>query len=215
MYFLGRSGSAIVIAGRCDRAIIQLLHIPVTWEWKRDNATMKRIEARIESTMSVQLFHIPVTWENSGTQSRFHTLLAFDSFSIRSSSSLRAAIATVLRHYRSRQTAREPTLCVCFEHVQNKRQGLALEVAHGDPIALLTRHQIALRDLDLLCIALLYFRTRSGSAIMIVGKCDWNSFLSWFTDSCRKLKSDWWGRSMAHVHVAKVQWGRLGRSESV
>ena len=36
---------------------------------------MKMIEARIESTMSVQLLHIPVTWEDSGTQSRFHTLL--------------------------------------------------------------------------------------------------------------------------------------------
>ena len=54
---------------------LQLLHIPVTWEWKRDNATMKSIYARIESTMSVQLFHIPVKCEDSGTQSRFHTLL--------------------------------------------------------------------------------------------------------------------------------------------
>ena len=44
-------------------------------------------------------------------------------------------------------------MCVCFEPVQNKRQGLALQVAHGDPIALLTRHQIALRDLDSLYIA--------------------------------------------------------------
>ena len=54
---------------------LQLLHIPVTWEWKRDNATMERIQARIVSKMSVQLFHIPVKWEVSGTQSRFHTLL--------------------------------------------------------------------------------------------------------------------------------------------
>ena len=47
--------------------------------------------------MSVQVSQIHVTWEDNGTQSRFHTLL------IRSS--LRAAIATVLRHYRSRQSA--------------------------------------------------------------------------------------------------------------
>ena len=77
-----RSGSAIMACAmkRMEAPIestmsVQLLHIPVTWEWNRDNGTMKRIEARIESTMSVQLLHIPVTWEDSGTQSRFHTLL--------------------------------------------------------------------------------------------------------------------------------------------
>ena len=166
---------------------------------------------------------------------------AFDSFSIRSSTT-HSDCTTSLSLSPERQT-----LCVCFEHVQNKRQGLALQVAHGDPIALLTRHQIALRDLDSLCIALLYFRTRSsggsrrvpnrprppplfsadfcffgrfffffsgaasmnldsrppppfsqildpplrsGSAIMIVSRCDWNSFLLWCTDSCRKLEID-------------------------
>ena len=77
-----RSGSAIMACAmtRIEAPIestmsVQLLHIPVTWEWNREKGTMKRIEARIESTMSVQLLHIPVTWEDSGTQSRFHTLL--------------------------------------------------------------------------------------------------------------------------------------------
>ena len=77
--------------------------------------------------MSVQLFHIPVKWEGSGTQSRFHTLL------IRSQYAQEVPFALPYRLY---SLARAPTLCVCFEPVQNKRQGLALQVAHGDPIAL-------------------------------------------------------------------------------
>ena len=55
------------------------------------------------------------------------------------------------------------TLCACFEHAQNKRQGLALKVAHGDPIAPLTRHQIALRDLVSLCLGLYIFEHAVGA----------------------------------------------------
>ena len=55
---------------------------------------------------------------------------------------------------------------------------------------LLTRDQIALRDLVSLCITLLYLRTRSGSAIMNVGRCDCNLFLLWRTDNYQKKKVD-------------------------
>ena len=64
----------------------------------------------------------------------------------------------------------------------------AFKVAHGDPVPLLTRDQIALRDLVSLCITLLYLRTRSGSAIMNVGRCDCNLFVLWRTDNCQKKK---------------------------
>ena len=153
---------------------VQLLHIPVTWEWNRDNGTMKRIEARIEST-----------WEDSGTQSRFHTLL------IRSQYAQVVPFALTYRLYCVivALPERHP-LCACFEPVQNKRQNWALQVAHGDPVPLLTRDQIALRDLVSLCITLLYLRTRSGSAIMNVGRCDCNLFLLWRTDNYQKKKVD-------------------------
>ena len=174
----------------------QLLRIPVTWEWKRDNGTMKRIA----STTSVQLSHIPVTWEDSGTQSRFHTLL------IRSQYAQVVPFALPWRLYCvSIALVRAPTLCACFEHVQNKRQGLALQVAHGDPIALLTRHQLALRDLDSLCIALLYFRTRSGSAIMIVGRCDWNSLLSKVKTRPMRSQNSSYTRSESAVRATWAQ----------
>ena len=137
---------------------------------------------------------------------------AFDSFSIRSSSSLRADISTVLRHCRS---PKAPPLCACFEPVQNKRQDWALQVAHGDPVPLLTRDQIALRDLVSLCITLLYLRTRSGSAIMNVGRCDCNYFLLWRTDNCQKKRVDWWGRRILYISVAQAQCACCKRTENV
>ena len=143
---------------------------------------MKRVEAcRIESPMSVQLSQTPTTWENLGTPSRFHALLIRSQYPQVVPFLLPTRLYCVII-----ALARAPTLSACIEPVQNKRQGLALQVAHGDPIPLLTRRQIALRDLVSLCIALMYRRTRSGSAIMIVGRCDCNLFLLWCTDSCRK-----------------------------
>ena len=56
---------------------------------------------------------------------------------------------------------------------------------------------------------------KSTMSLQLLHMCDWNLFLLWCTDSCRKLEIDWWGRRIAHIHVAEVQWGRLGRSESV
>ena len=73
------------------------------------------------------------------SQSRFHTLL------IRSQYAQVVPFALPLRLYCVIiALARAPTLCDGFEPVQKKRQGLALQVAHGDPIPLLTRYQIAI-----------------------------------------------------------------------
>ena len=55
---------------------------------------------------------------------------------IRSCSSLCAAMETVLRPYIA--LVRAQTLCACFVHTQNKRRVSALKVAHGDPPPFLT-----------------------------------------------------------------------------
>ena len=82
---------------------------------------MKRVEARIESPMSVQQSQTPSTWENFGTPSRFHALL------IRSQYAQVVPFVLPTRLYCVIIALfRASTLCACFEPVQNKRQVLAM-----------------------------------------------------------------------------------------
>ena len=146
------------------------------------------------------------TWEDSGTPTRFFVLLLGPQYAHQAPFALPWRL-----HCVNVALARAPTLCACFEHAQNKRQGLALKVAHGHPIAPLTRHQIALRDLVSLCLGLLYFRTRSGSAIMIVGRCDCNLFLMVYRHLPKlrnRLMRSQNTRSVSIVSVLQTHWNR-------
>ena len=154
---------------------------------------MKRVEARIESpikrTAVANSIHMGRFWDPKSLP------CAFDSFSIRSCSSLRAAIATVLGHYRCRQSA-DPLRLSWICSKQASRCGA--KVVHGNPIPL----WLVTKSLSetLLALHFQYFRTRNGSVIMIVGRCDCNLFLLWCTDSCRKYKTrDWRSRRILYT----------------
>ena len=126
---------------------------------------------------------------------------AFDSFSIRSRTSLRAAIATVL----SRQSANPLRLFwTCSK--QASRLGAA-----GSS----WRSYCALRDLDSLCIALLYFRTRSGERHHDRRQV-WLEFTPAVLERVRKRlmrsQNSPCTRSESAVRAAWAQWERITRS---
>ena len=79
--------------------------------------------------MSIQLSQIPAMWEDNGTQSRFHTLLSRSQYAQVVPFALPWRLYCVII-----ALTRAPALCACFEPIQKKRQGLALQVAHGDHI---------------------------------------------------------------------------------
>ena len=166
---------------------------------------MKRVEARIEGKINVQHSQTPTTWEIFVTPSRFHALL------------IRSQYAQVVPFVLSTRLycaiialARAPALCACFEPVQNKREGLALPVAHADPIPL------ALRDIVSLCIALLYRRACTQWVRHHDGRQMWLQFIfvmvhRQLPEVKNRLKRS---QKVLYIHVAQAQCACCTRSES-